>query len=246
MIPFTYNSLTVRTRVGDDGEPWFCLADVGAVLGMTKPETFLKSEWFDPDGGKSFSLTDALGREQEAVFINEPNLYAMVMRSTKKEAKAFSRWVTHEVLPEIRKTGSYSVEVAPPSGDPFLAMLDGIKTLYIRQNDVENRIGRLEAEREEARERALALPEPTEPTRELSMREKCRQAVDELVRLSGVSHQEAWRRIYYEYNFVAGVNLTKRAEAKKLAKLDWIEKYGSMDSLYGIIRKMSQSAAKSA
>ncbi|ARU40213.1 hypothetical protein CCB80_03285 [Armatimonadetes bacterium Uphvl-Ar1] len=245
MIPFTYNSLTVRTRVGDDGEPWFCLADVGAVLEMKDPTNFTKSDWCDDEGVVKFTEPTQSG-VQDMIFINEPNLYAMVMRSTKKEAKAFSRWVTHEVLPEIRKTGSYSVEVAPPSGDPFLAMLDGIKTLYIRQNDVENRIGRLEAERKEARERALALPEPTEPTRELSMREKCRQAVDELVRLSGVSHQEAWRRIYYEYNFVAGVNLTKRAEAKKLAKLDWIDKYGSMDSLYGIIRKMSQNAAKSA
>lgn len=245
MIPFSYSGIQVRTRV-EKGEPWFCLADVGAVLGMRDPGNFLKTDWCDQEG--VVKLTEPTNRgAQELVFINEPNLYALVMRSTKQEAKAFSKWVTHEVLPEIRKTGSYSIA---PVTDPFLAMLDGVKTLYVqqqelaaRQSHVENRIDLLEREREESAERMMALPAEVQEPRQLSTRELCRQAVDELVRLTGVGHQETWRKVYREYDFQARVNLTVRSQRKRIGKLDWVEKYGDLELLYGIIKGLTKKVA---
>lgn len=58
-------------------------------------------------------VIDALGRKQETWLINEPGLYSLVLRSRKPEAKHFKRWITHEVLPSIRKTGGYSIHRVP-------------------------------------------------------------------------------------------------------------------------------------
>lgn len=62
---------------------------------------------------KGVSIVDTLGGPQEMATITEPGLYKLIMRSRKPAAKAFTRWVTHEVLPQIRKTGSYALPAAP-------------------------------------------------------------------------------------------------------------------------------------
>lgn len=64
----------------------------------------------DEDERNSVPVTDSLGRNQETFIINEPGLYSLILRSRKPEAKQFKRWITHEVIPTIRKTGSYQME----------------------------------------------------------------------------------------------------------------------------------------
>lgn len=108
IAPFAYEGHTVRTAEDERGEPLFCLADVGAVLGLREPTKFLKNDYCDHEGVAKFS-TPSDGGPQEMVFISEANLYALVMRSSKPEARKFSRWVTHEVLPTLRKTGRYEI-----------------------------------------------------------------------------------------------------------------------------------------
>jgi len=63
----------------------------------------------DEDEVSSTDITDGLGRVQEMTIVNEPGLYSLILGSRKPEAKAFKRWVTHDVLPSIQKTGSYQV-----------------------------------------------------------------------------------------------------------------------------------------
>ncbi|EDU0974137.1 hypothetical protein DBN05_000573 [Salmonella enterica subsp. enterica serovar Anderlecht] len=94
-----------------DGEPWFCLKDVCDVLSIANASDLL-SKQMDKDGVDKIYLIDRLGRKQLAAFINEPNLYRVIFRSNKPEARQFQDWVFNEVLPAIRKTGTYSQQPA--------------------------------------------------------------------------------------------------------------------------------------
>ena len=96
----------IRTA-GTSEEPLFCLKDVCRVLELqvTPTKNRLKK-----DGVSLINLTDSLGREQQAIFVNEQNLYKVIMRSDKPQAEAFQDWVCGEVLPSIRKNGAYMTE----------------------------------------------------------------------------------------------------------------------------------------
>lgn len=102
---FTYNKSPVRT-VEIDNEPWFVLKDVCDILGLATPARV--AERLDEDEVSSTHLTDSIGRKQEMTVISESGLYHVILRSDKPEAKPFRKWVTAEVLPSIRKTGSYN------------------------------------------------------------------------------------------------------------------------------------------
>ncbi|GKX54124.1 hypothetical protein SOASR030_02360 [Leminorella grimontii] len=103
-ISFSFHEThDVRIQV-IDGEPWFCLKDVCGILSVTiaSPSRFQ----MDMEGvTKNVIPTD--GGQQQLTFVNEPNLYRVIFRSNKPEAKQFQDWVFNEVLPSIRKTGKY-------------------------------------------------------------------------------------------------------------------------------------------
>ena len=86
------------------GEAWFVAADVCKALELGNPS--MTVERLDDDE-KGISTIDTLGGKQRMAIINEPGLYSLVLSSRKPEAKAFKRWITHEVLPNIRKHGVY-------------------------------------------------------------------------------------------------------------------------------------------
>lgn len=100
---FDYNNAQVRTVI-KDREPWFVAKDVCDVLEYSNHNETLKRL---DDDEKGVSSIDTLGGSQEMVIINEFGLYSLILGSKKSEAKQFKRWVTHEVLPSIRKTGKY-------------------------------------------------------------------------------------------------------------------------------------------
>lgn len=87
-----------------DGEPWFVAADVCRALEIGNPS--MAVERLDDDE-KGISTIDTPGGKQRMTIINEPGLYSLVLSSRKPEAKAFKRWITHEVIPAIRKYGGY-------------------------------------------------------------------------------------------------------------------------------------------
>lgn len=93
----------VRTIV-KDGEPWFIAADVCRALEVKNARDAVARL---DDDEKGVVLTDTLGGQQNMTIVNEPGLYALVLGSRKPEAKAFKRWITHEVIPSIRKHGAY-------------------------------------------------------------------------------------------------------------------------------------------
>jgi prophage antirepressor-like protein len=91
--------------VEKDGEPWFVAKDVCSVLGIRNNRDALAT--LAVDERDDVGITDAIGRKQETTIVSEPGLYRLVFKSRKKEAESFKRWVCHEVLPAIRKTGAY-------------------------------------------------------------------------------------------------------------------------------------------
>jgi prophage antirepressor-like protein len=107
IIPFQFEAHAVRVQVDDAGLPWFNASDICSVLEFGNPRQAIESH-VDPDDVQKLDVIDNLGRTQRANHVNESGLYALILGSTKDAAKRFKRWVTSEVLPTIRKTGSYT------------------------------------------------------------------------------------------------------------------------------------------
>ena len=92
---------TIRTII-KDGDPWFVAADACRILDVDRTSL----ERLDDDE-KGMDSIHTPGGQQSATILSEAGLYSLILGSRKPEAKAFKRWVTHEVLPQIRKTGAY-------------------------------------------------------------------------------------------------------------------------------------------
>jgi prophage antirepressor-like protein len=93
MIPFTYEGTPMRTVVVES-EPWFVSMDALDILGLHRSSLTALD-----DDEKGVHTVDTLGGVQRVGIISEPGLYSLILRSRKPEAKAFKRWITHEVLP---------------------------------------------------------------------------------------------------------------------------------------------------
>ena len=104
VIPFQFEAQQVRTMLIDD-QPWFVAADVCLALAVRNSRDALSRL---DDDEKGVATTDTLGGSQAVGIVNESGLYSLVLTSRKAEAKRFKKWITAEVLPAIRKTGTYS------------------------------------------------------------------------------------------------------------------------------------------
>lgn len=97
---------------------WFVGKDIAQALGYENPQKAIRDHVDEEDkkmGERNVtpSITDSMGREQYPMFINESGVYALVFGSKLESAKKFKHWITSEVLPQIRKTGSYGVAKTP-------------------------------------------------------------------------------------------------------------------------------------
>lgn len=153
---FAFDDMLVRV-IMRDGEPWFVLADVCRVLDIKNSRDV--SARLDADEKDRHTMT-TLGGQQDVSIINESGLYSLILTSRKEEAKRFKKWVTSDVLPSIRKTGSYGLprpESRMDIGDENLAAwrlkLDTVKEARILHGaGVAKRLWR-----------ALGFPDPMAP-----------------------------------------------------------------------------------
>ena len=120
--------------------PFACLADVCNILDLEQVSR-VKSR-LNPDGVTISKVIDSLGREQNATFINESNLYKVIFQSRKPEAEEFTEWVTNEVLPSIRKNGGYIAGQETLSDDELIQ-----KALLVATNKLKEREKQLEEQR---------------------------------------------------------------------------------------------------
>lgn len=102
ITPFSFDGFAIRALT-IDGEPWFVAADVCEVLTVATEQTRRLD-----DDEKGLRTVQTHGGPQQMLVINESGLYSLILTSRKPEAKRFKKWVTSEVLPSIRRTGSYS------------------------------------------------------------------------------------------------------------------------------------------
>ena len=118
-----------------NGEPWFVAADVCKALGIANSRDAVSR--LDGDE-KGVALTDTPGGAQDVVTVNEPGLYTLVLSSRKPEAKTFKRWVTHEVIPAIRKNGGYIAGQESMTPEELMA-----KALTVAQRTLAEREARI-------------------------------------------------------------------------------------------------------
>ena len=119
-----------------DGEPWFVAADVCKALEVGNPSQALTRLDDDEKFTTIISNDGAASGISSLAFVNEPGLYTLVLGSRKREAKSFKRWVTHDVVPSIRKTGAYmtpeTIEKVLMNPDTIISLATQLKELQTK------------------------------------------------------------------------------------------------------------------
>lgn len=138
----------VRTLV-IDGEPYFVGKDVATILGYTETAKAIREHIDDDD--KGVSILDTPGGKQKMTVINESGLYSLILSSKLPTAKKFKRWVTSEILPAIRKHGSYNADYSSlsPQLQYLITLEQKTKALEQKQTELENKLAESEKNRDE-------------------------------------------------------------------------------------------------
>lgn len=139
IISLSYNGSNIRTAE-KDGQLWWVLADVCKVLELSNAS--IVASRLDED---EVTKLDLGGKTGITNLINESGLYSVILRSDKPQAKPFRRWVTHEVLPQIRQNGCYIARAVPVTektwyGERVLTMNDAAAVLGIDRGSARNKI----------------------------------------------------------------------------------------------------------
>lgn len=137
LIPFRFEQFDIRVVV-QGSDPFFNASDLCMALGFGNPRQAVETH-VDPDDVQKLDAIDSLGRTQQANHVNESGMYALILGATKTEAKRFKKWVTSEVLPSIRRTGSYAAPAAkaPSALEPvkeFKALFGVAKLIGLEKN----------------------------------------------------------------------------------------------------------------
>lgn len=143
LIAYSFKDQVLRTQYSEEGEPLFCLADICEVLELSNPSSVasaIKEEFLVEGPKKNLDplykeTVDTEGGPQKFIFITEPQLYYVLMRSKAKKARPFRQWVVNEVLPSIRKKGYYAV--AESKKDVLLRKLEFLKMCLNTDNVTE-------------------------------------------------------------------------------------------------------------
>jgi len=142
---FEYNTLPVRTTADEEGQIWFAGIDVCNILGYAMSSNVIKDN-LDEDERKLTNLTDGSGQQRKTWVINEFGLYSLILSSSKPEAKDFKRWVTHEVLPCIRKAGKYTTEQERDRELTLMNMVADIQNIKLKKDEFQGKVNALKKE----------------------------------------------------------------------------------------------------
>ncbi len=207
---WNYEGAEVRT-VQIDGEPWFVLTDVCRELEISNSR--MAADRLENDELMSVKLTSG-GQRREMTIVNESGLYTVILRSDKPQAKPFRKWVTSEVLPSIRKHGSYSVQSQFADLSPQLQVLIQMET---RQKQIEAR----QAEQATA---LAGLEQKLQNTCEVialdktAWRKDSEHLINKIARATGEGYggiRLVYEEIYRSIESRAGVSLNTRLTNKR-------------------------------
>ncbi|HLO50323.1 MAG TPA: BRO family protein [Kamptonema sp.] len=236
---FEFDSESIEITVVNN-EPWFNGAQTAKALGYTNPAEALR----DNVSGKYSQQLDLGRRGKQPLFINEFGLYQLIMRSNLPKAERFQEWVFEEVLPSIRKTGTYSVN--PPA--PALTQIQVLAAIAQQMADQERRqleqeqqlkqqaeaLAQIAANKQQAEEALAALPLSKEPAAEIPIRGRINKIVRSYVDRTHAAYDTVWGKLYQELYYRYSFDVNARCKNSKRSKLDQIEANGMLDKLYAI------------
>ena len=185
---------SIRTWVVDD-EPWFVGKDIATILGYAKPENAIANHVDDEDKTSTLIQGSGSNYKSKAILINESGLYSLILSSKIPSAKKFKRWVTGEVLPSIRKTGSYGKPMSQ------LEIAQYSINLLIEQ---ERKMKALEAQQGEQVKRLDIIDSRLEVLNGVHIEGTGRDRLNAMVRAyvvkKGISYAEGWKNFKKAYN----------------------------------------------
>lgn len=238
LIPqaFEYNGRAIRV-VMQDGEPWFVAKDVCEVLEHTNSRMAL--ERLDDDE-KGVSTVYTPGGPQEMAVVNEAGLYALVMTSRLPEAKAFRRWITHDVLPQIRRTGAY-VQQPASLEDLIIMQAQSVKELKAR-------VAQLEDKATTALHRIDSLDTA-------NINGDLQQRLDAMIKRyawkAGILYSQAWHRFDQAWNMAFRSNLTalrenycRRHGLRSISRPEYLDQSGHIEDAIRIADKLLASVTE--
>jgi prophage antirepressor-like protein len=234
VIPFEFDGHDVRA-IRRDGEAWLVARDVTDALRIDRTQIRRLD-----DDEKGVHKVHTPGGQQEMSVINEAGAYRLVFTSRKESAERFKRWLAHEVLPEIRQTGSYN------GGDeagmtPIEALAETTKHLAEmerRQQELDGRLSDLEERRRKADRQLRRLPDAKAEAPEKDDRSRLNEIVRAYAQSTGTFPQHAWRTLYKEINYRLHVNVHQRAENRGIRKIQVLEDDGLLRKAYAVARKV--------
>lgn len=200
---WNYESSEVRT-IEKDGEPWWILADVCKVLELSNPSKV--ADRLDSDEKANFELGLRGGSTN---CINESGLYSVILRSDKPQAKPFRKWVTSEVLPSIRKTGSYHSQQPLSPMEMIAAMANNAVEMERRLKETENKIAETSNKLEQALDVFTEIPEGADWKSIMNHR------INLLCEQNKLNHQRTRGTLYKELELRVHCCLTNRVGQKK-------------------------------
>ena len=214
---------SIRTWVVDD-VPWFVGKDIATILGYAKPENAIANHVDDEDKTSTLIQGSGSNYKSKAILINESGLYSLILSSKLPSAKKFKRWVTGEVLPSIRKTGSYGKPMSQ------LEIAQYSINLLIEQ---ERKMKALEAQQGEQVKRLDIIDSRLEVLNGVHIEGTGRDRLNAMIRAyvvkKGISYAEGWKNFKKAYNHAfrtcLGALLTNYANKNNLKSKPTIPRF---------------------
>ena len=251
---FEFESMRVRVELFD-GEPWWVAKDVMSALGYAESSDVNSTTAKVPEEWKGLKPFGTPGGVQEMIALSEQGLYLFVARSNMPEALPFQKWIAGEVLPSIRKTGSYAVEKSPVEMllESVQHLVDHERRMKVLEKEharvsashqvLSKQVGELVQRSVAGVEMLRSLPAPTEVVKEATLRARVSQMVQGYIyahTLTGDRAALAWTRLYREFRARYRTDLVQRAKnqtkikGRKVSGLDVAEEMDCMPALYAV------------
>lgn len=230
-----------------DGEPWFVAADVCRILDIDTSLAVNGRERVDRDGNtyrsggldedeKGTDIVSTPKGPQEVLVVSEPGLYSLILKSRKPEARAFKRWITHEVIPSIRRTGSYSLPSTPMTvEDLIILQAQSVKELKAKVAELEEKT-RVAMARIDIFDNVNIIGDP---------KQRLNAMIRKYAARNGLTYQQGWRDFRTAYNTAFRTNIVLVIEhykakhgLKALTMPEYLERVGKIEDALRVADKM--------
>ena len=233
-----------------DSNPWFIALDVCKILNLGNVSLSVNGRQDRPNSGldedeKDIVIVNTPGGDQEMIIVSEAGLYSLVLKSRKPEAKKFKRWITHTVLPTIRKTGGY-VDNDEVFINTYLPFVDDTTKEFFKSNLIalRNQNEIIQKQQRDLKHKEGVIVGLVE---NITLAEK-RQILNRVVRRCS-NYQDRWRELYRQYEMKFRLNLNTRFKTYNLEhkpklrnRLDYIDKVlNQIPELYSIACKLYEN-----